>query len=164
MWTTVQRDNRANLSAFVDLAHELGFTNQVFMLNLIDWGLEKWHTSNAELEVHSGVTKDALWQLLRRGEQLGQKVWFWQASDKYSSSSRDKLCPWPFERSYVSSDMRVAPCCMIGNPDVYEVGKGVGDSFSKVWFSEEYNEFRRAHETGNIPEVCQNCYHKTEGK
>lgn len=158
MWTIVQRDNAASLPQIVDLAHDLGFTNQVFMLNLIDWGLAIWHERNAELDVHEAVSPAALWALARRGEELGQKVWFWRASGKYSAKSRNTLCPWPFERSYVSSDMRVSPCCMIGNPDVYELGSGLADGFSKVWFGQEYEAFRRAHEAGEIPKACRNCY------
>jgi hypothetical protein len=65
----------------------------------------------------------------------------------------DKLCPWPFERAFVSSDSRTVPCCIIGNPDAYELGKG--KSFLETWNSDEYVAFRQAHLDGNLPKICQ---------
>jgi molybdenum cofactor biosynthesis enzyme MoaA len=46
MWTVVQQANRHQLADLVDLAAELGFTNQVFSLELSDWGIGTWHERN----------------------------------------------------------------------------------------------------------------------
>jgi pyrroloquinoline quinone biosynthesis protein E len=164
MWTVVQRDNEHQLEQFVDIAHELGFTNQVFMVNLIDWGMDTWHERNSRITVENHLDPERLFALIARGEKLGVRVRFWSASDKYSAQRRETLCPWPFERAYISSDMRVVPCCMIGNPDVYEIGNGLGNSHSltEVWQSSAYETFRQAHLTGDIPQVCRNCYHLEE--
>ena len=43
---------------------------------------------------------------------------FWNTTSKYSTETPEALCPWPFERAYISPDQRVVPCCVIGNPDV----------------------------------------------
>lgn len=164
MWTVVQRDNEHQLEQFVDLASELGFTNQVFMVNLIDWGLDKWHERNSQITVENHLDPERLFSLIERGDKLGVRVRFWSASDKYSAKQRETLCPWPFERAYVSSDMRVVPCCMIGNPDVYEIGAPLSEtnSFTDVWQSQVYEDFRNAHLKGDIPKVCRNCYHFEE--
>jgi len=163
MWTVVQRDNQHQLEQFVDIAHELGFTNQVFMVNLIDWGMDKWHDRNSQITVENTLDPDRLFALVARGEKLGVRVRFWSASDKYSAAQRGTLCPWPFERAYVSSDMRIVPCCMIGNPDVYQIGGDIsGSGFSEVWQSKAYDDFRQAHLNGDIPKVCRNCYHFEE--
>lgn len=164
MWTVVQRDNEHQLEQFVDFASELGFTNQVFMINLIDWGLDAWHQRNADITVENEINPDRLLKLVERGDRLGVSVRFWSASDKYLPGRRETLCPWPFERAYVSSDMRVVPCCMIGNPDVFEIGSGIGakGSLTDVWHSESYETFRQSHIKGDIPKVCLNCYHAKE--
>jgi pyrroloquinoline quinone biosynthesis protein E len=160
MWTVVQRDNQHQLEQFVDFAHELGFTNQVFMINLIDWGLDKWHDRNSQITVENALDPNRLFALIGQGDKLGVRVRFWSASDKYSAANRETLCPWPFERPYVSSDMSVVPCCMIGNPDVYQIGVEISEtSFSEVWKSQAYKDFRLAHLNGDIPKVCRNCYH-----
>lgn len=163
MWTVVQRDNEHQLERLVDFAAELGFTNQVFMVNLIDWGMDKWHDTNSQITVENSLDPSRLFALIGRGEKLGVKVRFWSASDKYSSKKRETMCQWPFERAYVGSDMRVVPCCMIGNPDVFEIGASMrGKSFTEVWQSKEYDDFRQAHLKGDIPQVCRNCYHLEE--
>ena len=46
-----------------------------------------------------------------------------------------------------------------GNPDVLEIGTA-GESFGKVWQSQDYETFRRAHLDGDIPTACQGCYER----
>lgn len=158
MWTVIQKENAHQLSELVEFAVELGFTNQVFMLQPNSWGVESWGERISSLSVADDLDTGFLSGLVEKGRGLGVRVAFWLANEKYSTDKRENLCPWPFERSYVGSDLRVSPCCMIGNPDVCEIGSGMGDSFSDIWFSDEYESFRSAHLDGDIPKVCQNCY------
>ena len=88
---------------------------------------------------------------------LGIKVAFWNVTRKYDTDKPEHLCPWPFERAYVASDLRVVPCCIIGNPDVSEVGTADGD-FSAVWTGNALRDFRQAHVDGKVPAVCRSCY------
>jgi pyrroloquinoline quinone biosynthesis protein E len=156
MWTVVQSGNQHQLEALVDLAHELGFTNQVFSLQLHSWGSQELEIRNSALTAEDSLTTERLLALVDRGAALGVKVWFWNITHKYNGASRETLCPWPFERAYISSDLRTVPCCMIGNPDAYELGKGKG--FAETWTSDEYEAFREAHLKGEIPQLCQGCY------
>jgi pyrroloquinoline quinone biosynthesis protein E len=94
---------------------------------------------------------------MAKGKQLGIKVRFWSVTQKYTTDQPEKLCPWPFERAYISSDLRIVPCCIIGNPDVSEIGSA-RESFSDSWFGPEMRRFREAHLKGEIPAVCQSCY------
>ena len=158
MWTVVQRENAHQLDELVELSAELGFTNQVFMLRPISWGMGDWDERISDLAVTDDLDSDVLHGLIEKGRALGVRVAFWVASEKYSTNKDEPRCPWPFERAYIGSDLRVAPCCMIGNPDVYEIGNGVKEGFSKTWLSDEYEQFRKAHQDGNLPEVCRNCY------
>jgi pyrroloquinoline quinone biosynthesis protein E len=156
MWTVVQRDNQHQLEDLVALAKTLGFTNQVFSLDLTDWGSESWHERNAKVDVQHQISHERLLSLIPLGEKAGIQVRFWKLTDKYSFASKDKLCPWPFERAFVSSDMRTVPCCVIGNPDAYEMGKG--KSFLETWKSEEFVAFRQSHLDGKVPKICEMCY------
>ena len=153
MWTMVQRVNRHQLPDIVDLAAELGFTSMVFSLDFTAWGQKNWQELIGAINVDDSFTVDEGNALIERGNKNGVKVTFWQISAKYDN---DTLCPWPFERAFVSSDMRVVPCCTIANPDVTEMGDA--HNFSKVWHSERMVEFRIAHIEGNIPVFCQECY------
>lgn len=157
MWTVVQRDNAHQLPALVDLAADMGFKTMVFSLNLSDWGLMDWKQRNDTINVEHVFGVDQAHALVARGERLGVKVAFWNITSKYATDSPERLCPWPFERAYVSSDMRVVPCCMIANPDSYEIGP-MNEGFERVWKSREYQEFRRRHLQGDIPDICRGCY------
>lgn len=160
MWTVVQQANVDQLDVLVDLAAELGFTNQVFSLEVIGWGIEEWNKRNARASVERELRPEALLRLVDKGRARGIRVAFWNATEKYRTDSVEHLCPWPFERAFVSSDLRVVPCCMIGNPDVYEIGAklGEGRGFTETWSSQEFVEFRQSHIEGRIPGVCQGCY------
>lgn len=160
MWTVVQKDNVNQLQRLVDLAAELGFESQVFSLNLTDWGLESWHQINEGVSVQDTLSSDALFALVEQGERLGVTVRFWNVTEKYRLGDPKTLCPWPFERAYIGSDMRVSPCCQIGNPDVYEIGGGINEAvrFTDIWLGEEFKEFRRRHLEGDLPSICKGCY------
>lgn len=162
MWTVVQRANLHQMADLVRLAAELGFKHHVFSLELVDWGLSEWRAANDAIDVEAELDPDALLALVDLGRDLGVEVRFWNTTDKYSTKSPETLCPWPFERAFVSSDGRVVPCCTIGNPDVAQIGKPLDPddpkSFARHWRGADYAAFRRAHLTGCIPKICQGCY------
>ncbi len=150
MWTVVQRANVHQLEDLVWLGAELGFTNQVFSLDVHDW--------SGQLDTSADNVppdEERLAGLIEIGRHMGVKVAFWTVGKKYDA---DNICPWPFERAFISSDMRVAPCCVIGNPDVMQIGPKVDHGFTNVWFSDEYSRFRQAHIEGQIPSACKGCY------
>jgi MoaA/NifB/PqqE/SkfB family radical SAM enzyme len=154
MWTVVQKNNVSELEDLVLKASELGFKTQCFSIDLHGWGINEWQDINQNHTVDD-MSLERLEGLINMGNSKGVKVEFWQNSTKYSTSDQTKLCPWPFERTMISSDMRVTPCCMISNPDTLEIGTSYNKS---SWTSVEYQNFRSAHLTGNIPSQCKMCY------
>lgn len=161
MWTVVQRNNIADMDALVDIAAATGFRSMVFSLNLSDWAQKSWHERNGAVLVETEVEPERCFQLVEKGRRLGVTVAFWNVTSKYSRRSPDTLCPWPFERAYVASDMRVVPCCTIANPDVCELGPA--SELTATWNGAAYRAFRKAHLEGRIPKVCQGCYYADEG-
>jgi len=91
-------------------------------------------------------------------------VSFWNPTERYRLGSPQSICPWPFERAFVSSDQRVVPCCYIGNPDVLQIGGQLDEknTFTGVWTSDDYRSFRQAHLDGNLPKACVGCYQLTQ--
>ncbi len=160
MWTVVQRANCHQLPRLVALASELGFKSQVFSLSLSDWGLESWNQRNAAAAVTDELDPERLFALVEQGEKLGVQVRFWRVLEKYTTEAPAKLCPWPFERAYVSSDLRVVPCCYVGDPDVSPNGKGPREagSVASLRHGPDFSAFRQAHLEGRIPKLCQSCY------
>ena len=162
MWTVVQQANIHQLEDLVQLAADLEFSSAVFSLDVIDWGKSDWSGRAAELQLDE-FNEERGEALVARGRTLGIDVSFWRIEHKYDASEKETLCPWPFERSFVSSDGRVVPCCMIADPDTYEIGRLEGSTdLESVWRSPQYVNFRLAHVEGNIPRICKGCYTHAE--
>jgi MoaA/NifB/PqqE/SkfB family radical SAM enzyme len=153
MWTVVQKDNNHELERLVDTAHNLGFKNQVFSMDIHGWGDEKWEKINAEATME--INENRLLDLVNKGRELGVTVAFWLVGKKYT---QENPCSWPFERLFVGSDKRTSPCCIIGNPDTMSLGKINNSLTEDVWHSKDYEQFRKDHLSGNIPPACKFCY------
>ena len=156
MWVVLQRDNIHEFFEFIDLGHHLGFKRVSYAMNLNDWGQDAWQAKNQAVTVEDHVSSEMAHEAIARGSRLGIDVGFWNNTSKYNAGNSKHLCPWPFERAYVSSDLRIVPCCMIGNPQISELGDA--RQLTAEWNSTTYQEFRRAHLEGRIPRVCQGCY------
>lgn len=161
MWVVVQRDNLHQLPQFVEQAASMGFRDLTFSLSLSDWGQQEWRVRNDAILVDGKVALETCQSLVERGRALGVAVSFWRVTEKFDTSSPQTLCPWPFERLYVSSDLRVVPCCILGTPEAYDLGDA--RDLSALWTGESYRQFRRAHLNGDLPEICRGCY-RNEGR
>ncbi len=156
MWVVVQRENFHELDLFPELAARLGFNRLTLSLDINDWGQERWRNSNELLDMQKSFNPSQAKELVENGRQRGVAVTFWLTNRKFMIHDKAKLCPWPFERSYISSDMRVVPCSMIGNPQVSDLGDA--NDFTRVWNGELMRKFRVAHLSGDIPDYCKSCY------
>jgi pyrroloquinoline quinone biosynthesis protein E len=161
MWVVVQKSNRHQLLDFVELAARAGFRSMAFSLNLTDWGQAHWNEANTAVLAEDAIDEQLCHRLVERGHALGVKVAFWSVTEKYSRATPAKRCPWPFERLYVSSDMRVVPCCTIANPDVSDLGSA--EDLTATWNSDALVAFRRGHIEGPLPDICRGCYFAGEG-
>lgn len=156
MWTVLQRDNIHQVYDFPPLAKELNFKRLSLSLELTDWGKESWKDKIKDITVVQQVDQAMVNQLLALADGLNIEVTFWRAVSKFSYKSSKQVCPWPFERAFVSSDMRIVPCCMIATPEVADFGDA--NDFDHIWHSDTYKRFRESHLQGRIPEYCKNCY------
>lgn len=153
MWVLLQDTNFHELHDFPAFTKELGFKRVTISMDINGWGDDKWTEKNKDKKVSNKMTQEDIDRLLEEAKRLDIDLTFWDITEKYS---KDNLCPWPFERSYISSDKYVVPCCMIGNPEIFNFGK-LG-SFKEIWNSKEYEKFRKDHIDGNIPDICKYCY------
>ncbi len=156
MWVVVQQDNLGELELFPKLAAELGFKRLSLSLDLNDWGQDSWRDRNDPLDVHRKFTAERGMRIAEIGRELGVETTFWAIDDKYDLEDPKKLCPWPFERAYISSDMRVVPCCMVANPEISDLGDA--RDFKAVWNGEAMRRFRAGHLNGQLPDICKSCY------
>jgi MoaA/NifB/PqqE/SkfB family radical SAM enzyme len=156
MWTVVQEANAHQLEDLVALADHMGFRHMVFSFELIDFGQPRWKEANDAVSVSHRIDLDRCWRLHDTAASRGIKLAFWFATERYDAGDPAKLCPWPFERAYVSSDMRFVPCCIIGNPEVSDLGDA--RRLAEAWNGPAIADFRRAHLDGRVPDVCKSCY------
>lgn len=156
MWTVVQQDNFDELEQFPDVAAEAGFDRLTFSLDLNDWGQDRWRALNDQVDVHRRVDVALAQRLIDLGARRGVEVTYWFIDHKYDVDDPSHLCQWPFERAYISSDMRVVPCCMIANPQIVDLGDA--RDLTSTWNQKKMAAFRTLHLNGAIPKVCQSCY------
>lgn len=159
MWVLLQKLNRHELFDFVILAKKMKFKRLSYSITLNDWGQDEWAKKNTENEI-SGLTQDEELKLLELAKKEDIEITVWYQSNKYSFKDYKTVCPWPFERPYISSDLRIVPCSMIGNPEISDLGDA--KNLNSVWNSSIYKRFREEHLQGKIPEFCRLCYRKDE--
>ena len=158
MWTVLQRDNFHEWREFPRFAADLGFQRCTLALDLNDFGQESWKKINDPKDVHGKFTAEMAEQAMEVGQKNGVEVTFWYLDEKFSFESPKSLCPWPFERLMVSSDMKIVPCCMISNPNIANLGDA--RKLDTEWNGSLYKEFRKKHLSGNIPNYCESCYRR----
>lgn len=156
MWVVVQKDNVGELSQFPTLAADLGFDRLSLSLDLNDWGQDRWRAVNDAVDVQNSVDIDYAQELIDSGKERGVETTFWFIDEKYNAKKPETLCSWPFERLYVSSDLRIVPCCMVANPDIVDLGDA--RNLENEWNGAKISEFRKQHLRGDIPEFCKSCY------
>jgi radical SAM protein with 4Fe4S-binding SPASM domain len=156
-WSLIQKDNFHESELIVKLCSNLGFKRLTFSLDVEDtaWSNNK-KRQVTDLDKKDNFNLKMVNKLLECGRSNNIDVSFWMTFDKFDLKNADTLCSWPFERAVISSDMRIVPCCMIANPDVYELGKN--ESLSESWNSESYVNFREMHLNSKLPDICKNCY------
>jgi len=156
-WTVVQRDNLHELEDLVRLGAELKFPRMTFSVALSNWGLERWSASNRDLDVSASVSPERVAGLVELGHSLGVEVTFWNAGQKFQLGGDPKhLCAWLFERAFISSDLRIVPCCVLSSPEQVDLGDAL--DLDRIWNQAEYQKLRAAHLGGDVPDWCRQCY------
>ncbi len=156
-WMLVQKDNQHEIEGMLELAAKMKFTRLTYSIALSGWGSEKWEKINAPKEAKNVLTEELVKRLISRGKELGIEVTFWDVSEKFKwTEKKDKICAWLFSRAFISSDMKIVPCCGIANSAAFCMGDA--NNFMKEWNNEVYQRMRKQHLEGKIPKICQNCY------
>ncbi|AEE96756.1 radical SAM protein [Mahella australiensis] len=73
------------------------------------------------------------------------------------SQAKAPSCWWPKRGVYITYDGYVTPCCLRMDPLLVNFGNIYTDSFSSIWYGENYNLFREQMSRGEIPNICKKC-------
>lgn len=156
MWFLLQDTNFNDLYKIPEFAKELGFKRVTISLDIIGWNNIQWEEKNGKKSKANSISQKDIDNLLEIAKKININLTFWGISSKFS---KQNVCPWPFERSFISSDKYIVPCCMISNPETYNFGQKK-ISFTEIWTSKNYIQFRQDHLDNNIPDICKFCYTK----
>ncbi len=156
-WMLVQKENQHEVEQLLELAARMKFTRLTYSVAINGWGSDKWERVNAEKEVQNFMTEERAARLIERGKKFGIEVTFWDVSEKFIwTEKKDRICAWLFSRAFISSDMKIVPCCGIANSDTFCMGDA--RKFMEEWNNDVYKRMRERHLEGNIPKICRNCY------
>lgn len=135
--------NIHELDAFVDLCRELHFGCSVV-------AVENWR-GNGDKDFFAEARRitDKIDESVKRAHNLGLRV------NYLRYSPRAKVCQWPINRCFITSDGYVTPCCIRMDPK-YAFGNLFNQSFRQIWSSEKYRIFRRSKGNNMICGACPN--------
>ena len=145
--------NYRELPAIVALAHDLGI-GMVQFVNVITFE----HTSELEttaLRRDIGESFDKALEAARRLKILVKIELF--------EKQPVQRCDFPWKRNFVTYDGFVHPCCYTTQSgdraaqNVRSLGNLLDHSFSELWNSRRYSEFRKKMHSGVLPYQCQDC-------
>lgn len=163
MCSVYQEESYKGLFSLVRLANKLGFQVLAVTMDVHDWGHAD---ANIASKAVNTLPDNIVEELLNLSNSLGVRLEFVRTTRKYRSPKQTKdsgrLCPWPFTRSFISSDSYLVPCCHISSPAQASFGvlDTISPGLSLDFFDTEQSilDFRQRHIEGNIPEICKLCY------
>jgi len=156
-WTVVQKANLHQLKDIIRLGVKMKFRRMSFSIAVSYFGMDKWSKKNSSIDVSQMFSQEMGEEMIELGNEYGIEITFWDGSAKYKlNGNPNDRCAWLWERAYISSDLRIVPCCVLSNPDIMDIGSM--RHFVQVWNSERYKRLRDAHLKGCIPNFCKNCY------
>ena len=139
-----------------DLCSDIGFDKLTFQVHLTDWGKIEWRKINnqQQINIQDRIILETLEKIKKKSAKEKIKIEIF----KENLLSYEKQCDWPWTSTYLSKTGDIVPCCIIGDEKVESFGNVNDQSFSDIWNSEKYIEFRDKIKKNEIPEYCKNCY------
>ena len=72
-------------------------------------------------------------------------------------------CIWPFERTYITWQGEMVPCCMRPDP-IYSVGNVLNGNLHDAWHSEAMNIIRDKLKNNKPAKLCDDCPYRSNAK
>lgn len=155
IWFVIMKENISDLPGVIKLSRSLGISKVSAQLEH-NWSNDKIKGDMEER--YSGDFYNRIKEFLREAKDVADKegVSFYYVNVPDPHSAR--ACQWPWKSCYVTVEGFVTPCCIHGsNPDVINFGNIFEKSFSQIWNSPKYQEFRKRLKSNVPPEICIGC-------
>ncbi len=158
-WSTIQGDNLEEVEEITKLCKEIGFDDLTFQVFLTGWGKDEWNKINNKknIDYQNSRIKDTFENVISKYSTNKFKVSVFEEN----LLTYEKKCSWPWNSAYLSAEGNVVPCCIIGDPEVVNMGNINTTSFKNIWNSEKYNLIRDNIKNNKLDDFCKNCYFET---
>lgn len=156
VWTVVTKKNIHELPQIVKLASDLGVDCITLQLFLSDWGKDEMKEYNSS--IRTNLNSQQLSSTLAKAKKVARisKIDLNIKQDDFYS--KQKKCPWPWKKTYISSNGDVVPCSILADSDTVKMGNVFEEDFAEIWNSKKYQDFRERIRTHNLASYCKNCY------
>ena len=152
-WTVVQKDNIHEFEKIFYLTNKIGFDELSYQFHISDWGKKEWNEINKDKLIDINQKKTFINNMFHKKEFKTKINIFTE-----NILTFEKKCKWPVRSSYIDNQGYVSPCCIIGDSKVINFGNINQISYSNIWKSAEYIQFRKSINENKIPSFCKNCY------
>lgn len=146
VWCVVNQHNYRVLTELVEISHDLGVDKVTLQTHIY---AQQFKEIRAKLAVDREEQLAYISQARSRAEELGLEL------EVYSDFGTE--CLWPWTSAFLTCDGYVLPCCLIESPELIQMGNVREQSFSSIWKSQKYRDFRTNMKRKNYAEVCAGC-------
>lgn len=158
-WTVLTTENIRELPDILRLCGELGLDQVTLQPFLTAWGKDEIEEYVSTKRI--GDLAKSYEQLLHEAHEIAEREDIKLDVVGEFAYSKEKVCPWPWQRAFVAANGDVVPCCIIADADVAKMGNVFEKPFAQIWNGEEYRTLRTALRDNRPPAYCQGCYAPT---
>lgn len=134
----------------------------VYVEGLHHWGTDK-HLNDFSVFSHSNFPR--LRDIIEKGIQHARAIGITlNAPDLEMIAKTDapRVCMWPFDSMYITSDGNIMPCCINIEENEYIMGNLFQHPWETVWGCSAYESFRDKLLSVNPPSCCTECIYNLE--
>ncbi len=156
LWMVGIGDNIYELPRMVDLAVELGVDSLTLQPDLTFWGKDEFREKMKEKSLSDQAKKvaDIVQEAQNKAKEKGLNFVYIRKT-RFTS---DKPCVWPWQAGFIATDGRMAPCCLLADPEIINFGNILETPFMNLWNGETIKELRRSLKERKLHHYCRDCY------
>jgi len=169
LWLTGLKETLAELPAFIRLADRIG-VREVYLQRLVFFEEDAIGLARPDQSLFEKLDSDES-VFLKEAEELAKSLDIaFNASGAsepgVSLTKTDEDNPWslcrrPWTVMYFIANGRALPCCIAPfaqrGYENYTLGDATQSTLQEIWNGVDYQEFRRALQSGAPPKCCANC-------
>ena len=156
-WCVLQNSNYHEIYEIFELCRDMGFDDLSYQIQLTSWGgQEYWLDANKSKQINFNA--EQVQNDVEKLKSLARDKNFALHIYEGNALTFEKQCEWPFRTSHITADGSIVPCALISDPEVVTLGNINEESYSTIWQSKDYKEFRENIKNNKLDDYCKDCY------